>query len=283
MAIRRFNIPGKLINGTPGELDTGPTGEFSVDINGTAGLFQSLPLVNSSNSLEKFTYFAWYYPFVTDFDILFGMNDEPETVSNNIMWIAYTSSPSDGLNILGSNNPDGATLNVSINTQSGLLTTNAWNSILISFDLTNATLADAAKVYVNDVAATLSGSWNATPIRWNDTNNFITVWKDYTSGNSIDGYVSAVWADFDRFVDFSVTANRRKFIDAAGRPVSLGADGSVPFGEPPDMYFDNAASDYNVNRGSGPNFRFWDSSGGGVEDQNAFSNAPTNPATGTLA
>lgn len=284
MAIRQFAIKGKLVNSSPGNLDTGPTGEFGLDIDDTAGLFLSLPEVTSSNSMTKYTYFGWYHPFTLDLDIVLTINDKPSSVSNSVMWIATSSSPSGGISLLGSSDPDGATLNLSANSQGALISVNAWNSILVSVDMTAASIGDGLKVWVNDVEATMTGSFQTpNPIRWNDTNNFISVWKDFTSGNSIDGYVSAVWFDFDRFVDFDVEANRRKFIDSDGRPVSLGFDGSVPFGAPPTMYFDNPVSLYNVNRGSGPNFRFWDSASGGTEDQNAFLTAPTNPATGTLA
>lgn len=53
------------------------------------------------------------------------------------------------------------------------------------------------------------------------------------------------------FLDFSVEANRRKFIDAEGKPVDLGADGSLPTGSQPEIF----APDGNIgnNLGSGGN------------------------------
>lgn len=64
-----------------------------------------------------------------------------------------------------------------------------------------------------------------------------------------------------QFLDFTVAANRRKFNQFVGGlllPVSLGTDGSLPTGVAPIIYLhlDNgeAASNFNLNRGSGGNF-----------------------------
>lgn len=43
-------------------------------------------------------------------------------------------------------------------------------------------------------------------------------------------------SDTAAFFDLSVEANRRKFIDAAGDPVSLGNNGELPTGTPPQVY-----------------------------------------------
>lgn len=53
------------------------------------------------------------------------------------------------------------------------------------------------------------------------------------------------------FLDITVEANRRKFIDALGKPVGLGADGSLPTGSQPEIF----AEDGNIgnNLGSGGN------------------------------
>jgi hypothetical protein len=53
------------------------------------------------------------------------------------------------------------------------------------------------------------------------------------------------------YFNFSVEANRRKFITAAKTPAYLGADGSTPASLTPILYLPNG---YNVNSGSGGNF-----------------------------
>ena len=53
-------------------------------------------------------------------------------------------------------------------------------------------------------------------------------------------------------------SNRRKFIDSAGKPVDLGADGSTPTGSSPLIYLSlregEGAEQFAVNRGTGIDF-----------------------------
>mgnify|MGYP003627497901 CR=1 FL=1 len=69
------------------------------------------------------------------------------------------------------------------------------------------------------------------------------------TGDTTTG-LSEVYISTD-FLDITVEANRRKFIDALGKPVSLGADGSTPTGTQPEIF----AADGNIgnNLGSGGN------------------------------
>lgn len=53
------------------------------------------------------------------------------------------------------------------------------------------------------------------------------------------------------FLDITVEANRRKFIDALGKPVGLGADGSLPTGVQPEIFADDGNIGNNL--GSGGN------------------------------
>lgn len=67
------------------------------------------------------------------------------------------------------------------------------------------------------------------------------------TGDTTTGF-SQVYISTD-FLDITVEANRRKFIDALGKPVDLGADGSLPTGTQPEIF----APDGNIgtNLGSG--------------------------------
>lgn len=69
--------------------------------------------------------------------------------------------------------------------------------------------------------------------------------------------IAEVWMD-PTYIDFSVEANRRKFYGADGKPVDLGADGSVPTGSQPATYLSvrpgDTAADFCTNRGTGGNF-----------------------------
>ena len=64
-------------------------------------------------------------------------------------------------------------------------------------------------------------------------------------------------ADFyydHNYLDITVEANRRKFIDASAKPVDLGSDGSGPTGSPPIMCFKNPVATWHTNVGTGGGF-----------------------------
>lgn len=120
----------------------------------------------------------------------------------------------------------------------------AWINVLASWDLAAAT----GHLYVNDVNVK-SGTQTLT----DDT-------IDYTNGNFVLGAASDGTFKYNgcmahpffhtTAINLSVTANRRKFITASGKPAQLGSDGSLPLGVQP-LYYDLAADGTNI--GSGGN------------------------------
>jgi len=73
-----------------------------------------------------------------------------------------------------------------------------------------------------------------------------------------DGCLAEVWFAPGQYLDFSVEANRRKFITAGGKPANLGADGSLPTGTAPLIYLHlnngEAVENFATNRGTGGSF-----------------------------
>jgi hypothetical protein len=74
-------------------------------------------------------------------------------------------------------------------------------------------------------------------------------------------YLADFWFDAGRtsLFDLSIVANRRKFIDPLGKPVDLGATGSIPTGSPPAFFLRRAPADApalfaNDRSGNGNNF-----------------------------
>lgn len=84
------------------------------------------------------------------------------------------------------------------------------------------------------------------------------------STSFLDGCLAELFFAPGQFLDLSITANRRKFIDAAGAAVNLGTTGSTPTGTAPRVFLhlDRAdlPSQLAVNRGTGGDFTV----GGGV-------------------
>lgn len=52
-------------------------------------------------------------------------------------------------------------------------------------------------------------------------------------------------------LDLTVVENRRKFINGSGKPVDVGATGSLPTGSAATILFDNVAASWNTNKGNG--------------------------------
>ncbi len=143
-------------------------------------------------------------------------------------------------------NAAGTTI-LTIRSNTAYLAGASWISVLASWDLANTT----GQVYVNDASDLLAGATLT-----NDTLDYAggTDWGfgAYPTGSAFwNGCLSIVWVDFANFTDFSVEANRRKFITAENKPVNLGATGSNP-GSTPIIYTDNG--DLTDNKGTGGDF-----------------------------
>jgi hypothetical protein len=65
----------------------------------------------------------------------------------------------------------------------------------------------------------------------------------------LDAEVADLYASLGTFVDITIEANRRKFSDVTGKPVSLGDDCSKPTGAVPTACFIGAAPTWHMNKG----------------------------------
>ncbi len=120
----------------------------------------------------------------------------------------------------------------------------AVTSILFSLDLATQTI----QVYVNDVlcAATLQeGAWPAAILNPRQ-------WQAWVQPGGDPAGVGDLWID-ERFIDFSIEANRRKFVAADLSPVYPGSDGSLPFGTAPLVFLhvETDADSFADNLGTG--------------------------------
>jgi hypothetical protein len=128
------------------------------------------------------------------------------------------------------------------------LAAGSWQHVLISWRTSDATVIIA----VNDVvqATTINSAntgfvpdWSSGPLNlYGETAEYV--------GDTAEFWLSST------FIDFTVSANRRKFISATGTPVDLGANGETPLGTPPEFYLHITAAEtdpanFAVNHGSG--------------------------------
>ena len=132
-----------------------------------------------------------------------------------------------------------------------------WFPILMDWKTDETAGNKILQVYIGDT------SWGVTA-QDDGTGSFSVTWSGQTveighAAGNLDfvGGMSEFWFDTAR-LDFSVEANRRKFVSATGKPVDVGTDGSTPTGSAPEIYLSvrpgDAAADFVTNRGTGNNF-----------------------------
>lgn len=144
-----------------------------------------------------------------------------------------------------------------------------WLNFLASWEIDAGQNFKTFHVYINDTIAldSVSDDVNESTIAYNTLNHWMV--GEYFDGTfKLNGGLADLYFAPGQFLDFSVQANRRKFIDAAGKPVSLGADGSTPTGSTPAIYLKGDHTNFEVNSGTGGNFTV----------TGALTAAPTSPS-----
>jgi hypothetical protein len=85
-----------------------------------------------------------------------------------------------------------------------------------------------------------------------------TIGAETGGASKLNASIAEVYINYAEYIDITIEANRRKFIGANGKPVSLGDDGSIPTGTSPIVYFSvkqgDAATVFATNKGTGGNY-----------------------------
>jgi len=132
---------------------------------------------------------------------------------------------------------------------------NGWHHVLISIDGPNQT----GRVYVNDGVywtTTVGFPNGATSDLGLDTDEWTVCDRNINTGFSqnrgMSGGIACLWLAAGEYLDLTVTANRRKFINADLTPVDLGLDGSATTGIVPHIWLRNdAPNSWGINYGQG--------------------------------
>lgn len=196
---------------------------------------------------------------------------------------------------------DGATGNASAiwrdaNNKFRMFFTNTATTATFGFTTATARTATAPASWIHLLMAWQSNSSNIQQVYINDVSDFGTNDNnlggdlgalDYTrpdwrvgegglSGFPGVGKFNGCMAEYyfapGQYLDISVTANRRKFITASGKPVNLGDDGSLPTGTSPIVYFKLASTDQQANK-----FRLNQGMGGDMTITGKLDLSSTNP------
>lgn len=157
------------------------------------------------------------------------------------------------LQVVGLRSTGAATLQLStVSTFPGADTT--WFHFLSSWDVATA---GAHNLYLNDVSDKTVDVFANNTIKYTAADWSVGS-TPVSGGSKLNGCLAEFYFAPNQFLDFSVTANRRKFISASGKPVFLGADGALPTGTAPLIYLHlgrgETASNFATNRATGGNF-----------------------------
>jgi hypothetical protein len=135
-----------------------------------------------------------------------------------------------------------------------------WSSLLIN--ASSASFDDAPVVYLNDAPVSMvqvpGFSFGSAPFNIDllDDKFWLNDYDDDSNDPHIAPAVqdmSDTWID-NSLLDFTVTANRRKFIDSNGKPVDISSNCSDPTGSAPAFCFSGHASTFGTNQGTGGAF-----------------------------
>lgn len=141
-----------------------------------------------------------------------------------------------------------------------------WRNVLFSGD----TVAGTFQFYLTDVVptpeapTTIQGAPFTIELSTDETDFAV----GGSNGNNSIVDLADVWVGLGQYLDLSIDANRRKFIDAGGKPVYLGANGELPTGTTPAVFFSGDAAAFPTNRGTGGAFTL----------TGALTNASTSPS-----
>ena len=127
-----------------------------------------------------------------------------------------------------------------------------WLHILSSWDVS----VSAYTLYVNDVSVLRLNNLANRTIDYTLGN--WSVGADTAGSNKMNGALAELYFAPNQYIDFSVEANRRKFITSTGKPAYIGTDGSLPTGTAPIIYLHlddaEAVANFALNAGTGGNF-----------------------------
>lgn len=150
-----------------------------------------------------------------------------------------------------------------LHSSSAYTSSSGWIHFLASWDLSTP----ETYLYIND-ANDEGGGGTAVDSTIDLTHSDWGIGAE-AAGNQL---INADLADFyfeDTFLDISVLANRRKFIDSGGKPVDLGSDGSTPTGSSPLIVLnDQVTAGWESNNGTG----------GGMSENGALADGADSPS-----
>jgi hypothetical protein len=178
------------------------------------------------------------------------LNFMSQTVANAVL---VARAASGAIAIQGTNSVPTIILSIGT-TGTGYVEGATWYHILSSWDLATP---GSGRMYINDVSDYAETTYTDGTINYAGPDNF-AVGATTAGAQKFNGCLAELYFAPGQYLDFDTAANRRKFISAAGKPIYLGVDGSLPTGTAPIIYLHTgisaAITTFATNRGTGGNF-----------------------------
>ena len=183
-----------------------------------------------------------------------GVSNDDVILVHDATTNVFGVSINHGTDILTISGADGTGINRLVMQTNSSLATTGFYHVLASWDLAAAT----GQLYINDVSdLAAGGTYTDAVLRWASATTY-KVSIGLSGGFLYDGGLAEVYIAPGQYIDLSVEENRRKFITADGKPVNLGATGSIPTGTNPLVYLHledgETASNFAINRTSAGNY-----------------------------
>lgn len=252
-------LGGRLGSSAVQGIDLGPTGQFAWGAGGTPVnpqlIFQTSSVYTGETVSRRGIFSYWYLAPASTSDVNLTLKFESSTGVHVFNEVGLSGDAP----VMNLRAPDKTSL-VDV-TAASAASASAWHHVLWSWDIgVGNTYANDFHLYVDDVdqkPGTPAAFLTTDDVEWGTGNLFVTNYRMGVVDSQLTAPTlrhAAWYLNYNEYLDFSVTANRRKFIDASGDPVALGVDGSLPTGSQPLFYFDNDAANVLTNRGSAGNF-----------------------------
>lgn len=228
----------------------------AVDFDGTNNFLDQTTALTGVGNTKTITYSYWIKTDATysGVGIVFLKND----TANEFRFGHNTNGR---IFIEGLNASD--TVILGVNNNATNVYDGQWNHVICSFDLSSTSNRHC---FVNDTDVSGTGWLTYTDDLIDFTNTGLVQIGANGSGRT-DAEIADLWIDFGTYIDLSIEANRRKFINANGEAINLGTDGSLPTGTAPDIFLSGDTASWHTNKGTG----------GGFTENGALTNATSLP------
>ena len=214
----------------------------AVDFDGTNDLIRIIGAMTGFTDSKKATFSIWFKTNVDANTGYFFFGFSTSTFQTNCLISATNKLSIQFANVAG-------TIIYRSFTATALTAASGWHNWLFSVDLA---VADSARSYVDDVADIVPDTFTDDTIDHTPTTSN-TIGANHSGLNKFNGCLSEFYYNAGVYIDFDIEANRRFFVSADNKPVSLGITGELPTGSEPQYYLNGDATNFQTDQTSNNN------------------------------